>query len=316
MPFHAGDAVLAERLMDWCFQLNDKQKNPATILLCGSQDCHAELKTKVKIAAEVAFESVIELDVALIPQPNNVTGKGQLIGRSLMRIATYVGRNSRWPYLLIEPDCVPLSKGWLEKISAAYDDQHRRYLGNYMRMTTTDGDKRFMGRVAVYPLSALNDINTKYDTVPACTKTRLIQHMTFTGIEDTEKIWPEAVLIHGDKTGALIEHLRGGAGEFVESLAGAIVDDTEDAHTTHGTDAGVTSPIQVVAESMEKLGRTPPASLSTSPVSPAQAAAAAVAEEDGPKAKAEEVVPQIVGPPPVRRQTIVKAPQTQRTNGR
>jgi len=42
--------------------------------------------------------------------------------------------------------------------------------------------------------------------VPRSTKTRLIQHLVYDG--DFSKVRPDAVLLHGDKTGKLIEHLR------------------------------------------------------------------------------------------------------------
>src|SRR5690242_7299723 len=57
LPISQGDAALAEKLLDWCYELNDNEPVKAHCLIYCAHDVHGEMQTKAKIAAEVAFES-------------------------------------------------------------------------------------------------------------------------------------------------------------------------------------------------------------------------------------------------------------------
>lgn len=214
IPIHAGDAALAEQLIDFIFHQNHRVKR-GHVLLVYAPDVHEEMRLKLKISAEVAFESVNELATKFTASQQ----KSANVNNMFVQAARYMNRSFRWPWLWMEPDCVPMIDSWLDDISEAYENQPRSYMGNYM-LLGGQVPQRFMGRVGVYPNDAVMVLSAHCgtdapfervagaDIIPMCTKTRLIQHLPFIGEDDRSKIWKETVLLHGDKTGHLIAQMR------------------------------------------------------------------------------------------------------------
>src|ERR1035437_8682977 len=120
IPFCKGDGAMAEKLCDWIFFLNNKESRGYCLLVMSS-DVHAEMATKVQLAAEVAFESV-----SMIQQTTGSATKSEGTNRSFLHAATFVNANFKWPFLFLEPDCVPLQSHWLESLSEAYRSQPKR----------------------------------------------------------------------------------------------------------------------------------------------------------------------------------------------
>ena len=222
LPYCASDAPQAERLCDWCFELNGRRAS-GNILLVAASDVHEEMRVKVKLAAEVAFETV---DV-LVAQPIADAMKTVKINRTFQQGAEAVAKHFQWPFLWLEPDCVPLKYGWLGDIGKAYEHQPKRYLAPHLKLDSAS-ETVFMGRVGVYPNSVAgeigqftaNTINFERaggETLLArSTKTRLIQMTTY---ESVSKIREDALLLHSDKTGDLISFLSkdlNGVPEVVE----------------------------------------------------------------------------------------------------
>lgn len=215
LMFSAGDAPRAETLLDWIYQLNNKTQHDNPLLLVAASNVHAEMQVKVRIAAELAFKHV-ELAVA-----NNTDAEKVMSFNRLFRAtAQTVKDRYSLPWLLLEPDCVPLKADWIEHLELAYHSQPKRFFGPHLKFQVRDEEKMCVGKVAVYPNDAANDLNGFCDTivpfnqlageliVPRSTKTRLIQQLDIAGEEDSNKVRPDAVLFHSDKTGAIIRRLQ------------------------------------------------------------------------------------------------------------
>lgn len=218
IPFCKGDGAMAEKLVDFIFFLNGRQSR-GHCLLVPSGDVHAELVTKVQLAAEVAFESV-----TMCPNSNPAPAPTKFEGtnRAFLSAATFINANFKWPFLFLEPDCVPLQSHWLESLAESYRAQPKRYMGPIMKYVTPDKtEKLFLARVAVYPTDAVNDLKQYCGTpqefslmagdnlVKMASKSQLFQQMQYKDAADKTKLRPDTVLLHGDKKGQLMTMLRG-----------------------------------------------------------------------------------------------------------
>lgn len=184
IPFDASQAESAERLCDFIYYLSGKSPS-GSCLLIAAHDTHPEMRIKVRLAAEVAFENVNLQAVNGVPFED---------------AAKIIAVNYKSPWLWLEPDCVPLKQGWMDDISKAYDNQPKKFMGAYCK----NGDNSmFMARQAVYP-AQIDSARTGDPTIYS-TKCRLIQIGKYEGVE---KLRPDAVIFCSDKTGALISDLK------------------------------------------------------------------------------------------------------------
>lgn len=211
IPYSANDAVLAERLLDFIFFLNGRQ--PLGHVLLASYDVHEEMKMKVGIAAEVAFESVTKIEVPRLQGQQQRT-KTEYANQLFRQVSQWMAQRTRWPWLWLEPDCVPLKKDWISVLADAYEGQPMRHLGSHMK----SGDKLFMARVGIYHPGVFSEVdkvcegstpcNVNANLMEKCGKTKLIQQMVIGGEDDISKIRPDAVLLHCDKIGVVMEKKR------------------------------------------------------------------------------------------------------------
>lgn len=223
IPACSDDAPVAERLLDWVYQLGGKQAS-GHVLLVFAHDIHAEMKLKVKISAELAFEFVTEFQATKKWLPNNLPDRGEpktkteLINNLWEQTANHIAHHYRWPWLWLEPDCVPLTPDWRSKLADAYANQPKKFMGSHMKRKVGDADHLFMARTAIYHAGAFNELNkfsggappfewaSEAYAIPRSTKSRLFQQLAYEG--DPSAVRADAVLLHSDKTGKLIEHLR------------------------------------------------------------------------------------------------------------
>lgn len=222
IPFNPDNAALAERLCDWMFTLNNQKKLPH-VLLVPTPLVHAELVEKVNIAAQVAFAGV---DVVIAGRSKESDDETPEIDLMLAKAAEHVFRAYRWPWVWMEPECVPLHADWYSDLCAAYHAQPKRYMGEYMKT----GEIKFLAKCSVYPDNALSEfsklgreaepnaptfpktapieVKLAEQVVPRSSRSRLIQQLKVTDISDFEKVRPDAAVLCGDPTGSLIETLR------------------------------------------------------------------------------------------------------------
>lgn len=212
LPFSANDGVLAEHLCDFIHLVNKRQQEGHCLLVCAG-DVHDEMRTKVELAAKVAFAGVELIQAPKIVDPN----KNVHINRMFKTAAEHVISTYRTPFLWLEPDCVPMKHGWLETIVDSHYEQAKRYSGPWQKVNTADG-VIFLSRVAVYPPDTMRELSAPLATqmafniaagpvvVPKSTKTNVIQQVAIQ--DESAKVLPSTVLAHSDKQGILMAGMR------------------------------------------------------------------------------------------------------------
>lgn len=210
IPFHAGNAPVAERLCDWIFELAGREQRGHVLLVCDAA-CHAEMRTKILVAAEVAFQTA----TLAVLTPTEALSPTGLSNKLFQFAAAQVAAHYRCAWLWLEPESVPLHPDWQEDLAQLYASQPKRYLGNHLKL----GDGLALHRIAVYSVGALNDYTRFCDgqqpfwmaaikMVASSTRTKLIQPGTFDPEKGLEQVRPESLIFHADPSGALIEMLR------------------------------------------------------------------------------------------------------------
>lgn len=217
IPFTAETAPLAERLCDWIYYLSGRVTKGHALLVAAA-DVHKEMCAKTSIAAEVAFETS-----ELIVAPEAGTPSPTAVSNQVFKFAgDYIVRHFRCPWLWMEPQCVPLKPDWREQLIAAYSAQPKRYMGSHLRLSAATAglpEKLCLARCSVYPADAINDMSPFCDApapfqivaaqyiLSRSTKSRMIQEFSYIGEQSV--IRPDACVLNGDKSGDLIEQLRG-----------------------------------------------------------------------------------------------------------
>jgi len=205
IPTHKGDAARAEQLIDTIYNLEGRVAKGHCLLVC-APDVHSEMVAKLRLSASLAFETVEVFDqVQVITMTKHEQTMEMLLGT-----ARHIAENYTWPFLWLEPDCLPLVPGWLDKLAAAYENQPRRYLG--LRLMSSGGIT-YLSRTSIYPPDALKDLEyasamgTPFDqvVVKKSINCRLFQFLSVQEEADREKIRPDALLLHHDKRGLLLD---------------------------------------------------------------------------------------------------------------
>lgn len=218
IPFHTDNAAQAERLLDFIYQLNQRQTHSTHVLLAYHADVHKELRDKVGISAELAFAGVHWLEVRKLIDER--VPKFAHISNAFHQVAAHIPQLFTWPWLWLEPDCTPLSKEWLNELSEGYSQQPKRYFGLHLKRMAPDQQTVqgwLMSRTAIYPYDANRDMGSPDATqnlvehrfagtfFPRSTGTRLIQQLTVKHQEDLSRLRNDAELMHGDKVGIVME---------------------------------------------------------------------------------------------------------------
>ena len=213
LGFCADNAVQAEKLLDYLHHSYSGIHN--AILLAASADVHGELRERIKISAGLAFKRVYEME--LNPMADPQSAKFIQINNAFRQTSEYIYKNFVWPFLWLEPDCVPVYGGALIDLAKQYDEQPKGYFGTQMKILNEAKEERFfMARVGFYPNNAHAQIFTPEiqrgpfeiaagDSIhPRMTATKAIQQTSILTETDLSKVRPDALLVHGDKHGHYI----------------------------------------------------------------------------------------------------------------
>lgn len=215
LPVSSNDAPLLERVLTHIFKMNGK-KQVGHCLLVFNADIHPEMVTRLRIAAELAFVTVRET-IAPKLADHQASNKFLQLNNMFRHAAKTAQKECRWPWLWLEPDCVPVKPDWIEQLANAYDSQPAKYLGFIGK--AADGGK-FMARCGIYFLAASFELDshcqaeipfaiaTSSEVIPRGGHTNLIQYTTIERVEDLAKIEPQAVVVHGDKAGIFAENWK------------------------------------------------------------------------------------------------------------
>lgn len=144
LPFCKADAKRAQSLLEWIGELGGCPEND---LLIVSQSLTIEVSAPLP-----AFKSY-----KVIAPPFALKDESHPIGPNWMFETTikHLSRtNATTPFLWLEPDCVPMRKGWLQEIEAEYDEALKRKHSILTNIVTL-GDPKYPAAIpngiAVYP---------------------------------------------------------------------------------------------------------------------------------------------------------------------
>lgn len=151
-------------------------------------------------------------------------------------VASWFQAHKIGPFLWLEPDAIPLRKGWLDQIEQAYFAAGKPFMGSLMEAKEPNMPAQYLPGIAIYPVDCWKRVNPAWDesrafdvvtasaTVPFASNTPLIQHFwgekdlppTFVADKTAEsprnaftldKINPEAVVFHRSKDLSLLKLL-------------------------------------------------------------------------------------------------------------
>lgn len=223
------DRQQALNLLRWITELGGVQRHE---LLLAYNMTVANAGTQVELLAEArkTFSNVIDLppyDEDERGWPFSANHAWQMVARQIENPHPKALPSSQ-PWLWLEPDAVPLSPDWLDKIEAEYKRAGKPFMG----MEVKESGSPHLSGVSVYPPSISGattrlhtldsqafDIYFAPDFLPFAHFTNLIQHVywatrnpereaQFRTPEDFAQLHPEAVLFHRCKSGELVDYLR------------------------------------------------------------------------------------------------------------
>jgi hypothetical protein len=232
LPYCRKDEVLARNLIEWINELGPIM-NGACLL---AADALVPRGTMLELN-ELAKKSFIFVNTIAIavPEDRQVWPFGP--NKMFLEASKEVWERCKTPWLWLEPDAVPMKRGWLEALEVEYAASPRRFMGTFIHNSQPGLPAIHVPGTAIYPHDAHNWLNDfasgqqAFDmamadyVVPRCTDTKLIhQHwgevdMPPTFIADGEPkqnfnavtldfVHPDAVLFHRCKDDSLIRLLR------------------------------------------------------------------------------------------------------------
>jgi hypothetical protein len=226
LPFHVGDAHLANDLLVWCRDLGGCPNHDAILI--------ADVAVQWSVAHDLLrlAQSIFrQATILTTPQPET----GWPVAANIMWLfaARHIEQKVKDRWLWLEPDCVPLKSGWLDTLSTV--PCHKPFMGPVIQAQLNGRDFTYMNGVSIYPPNAAslieplltdpeiawdvaatqvmlaNGINTPLifcwwglpDLPPSFARQSTAPH-----IKTLDWLPKEAVLFHRCKDGSLITLLR------------------------------------------------------------------------------------------------------------
>lgn len=209
IPFFSGDESLALANAEWIRELQSVEKHQC--LLVHDSTVTPALAERIEKTLAEAFRNVARMPLLRERAP----GRGwQAENWYVQRALKQIQEVGAGPFLWQHPDAIPLRKGWLDALEAAYLllPRGKQFLGVYR-----DGSPPHMGPIGIWPMLAdhvaplimFSDrtpfyVNAGPKVVPMMAETPLIAEGEHATAEN-------AVIQHGVascKDGSLIEYLR------------------------------------------------------------------------------------------------------------
>lgn len=154
-PSHQGDVAQLNQLLRWIGQLDGQLNHDA--LLCFDAGTSFDAAMEAQQRAEKVFR-----DVRMFSTEQSVKGWPHAPNVMFRAIAKYVQEHWPQPFLLCEPDVVPLKPGWLDELEAEHKRREwttaMQFMGCITPCTQPMMPERIMSGVAVYPSDTANRI--------------------------------------------------------------------------------------------------------------------------------------------------------------
>jgi len=226
IAFCHKDFHQAQELLRWIVELDPKMPQHKALLVASSQVPQEEIDEATRIAKQTFGR------VTAIKQTRVEEGGWPRACNKLFRVAAiYVKENYDEAFYWCEPDCVPLSPGWLTALETEYYWAKKPFMGViYPWMSATKKENHLTG-CAIYPpdIAKYNHYILVAEQLPwDCTRphmtlrhthpTHLMHHergnrvtnetWTFPSQADVRRIDKRAVIFHACKDDTLITRLR------------------------------------------------------------------------------------------------------------
>jgi hypothetical protein len=207
------DAAASEKLLDYLRALSGKSGH---LVLAMMSDVHDEMKSRIRISAELAFDSVHE--VAINPLADRNASKATQFNSIFRQTALHISKSFHWPFMWIDSGCTPTRPDWKSELARLYEDQPRTYLGTRMRLKSkveSSPDLFFMAYVGIYPSNASQSMLIPVDSptplniasaaqvMDRMTATKAIQQAMIATEGDLLSVRDDAVVVTGDRQGLL-----------------------------------------------------------------------------------------------------------------
>lgn len=70
-------------------------------------------------------------------------------------LCLYIAMDLRMPFLFLEPDCVPLTEGWLETLDAEYQKCGKPFFGAVLPTNLPNCHSQYLNGTAIYPANSM-----------------------------------------------------------------------------------------------------------------------------------------------------------------
>lgn len=148
LPTHAGDSKQARDLLLWNAKLGES-KNHCALICCDAGTPFDEV-IALRELAETMFREVRVTT-------NHVSVKGWPDGcYSLFTAAVkYIFTSWPQPFLILEPDAIPLRPGWLDALTEEYERCGKLFMGHIYGCEQPGLPSQLMSGIAIYPANAI-----------------------------------------------------------------------------------------------------------------------------------------------------------------
>lgn len=215
-PISLNDQDLALKNVQWWNELGG----------CRGHDCLFVADSRCQQASAVMEELKKCFDnVYNFPARAEINGWPEGANYMFRTVTAWMGNTPKWKYFMwMEPDAIPLKRGWLNGIEAEYKLCGKPFMGDRVQV---ENIPLHMSGVGVYPnpLHAYAgeayraqdiawDMAGREQIIPQAHFTKLIEHAwkhpSFKDESElSTQIRPEAILFHASKDGSLITLLQG-----------------------------------------------------------------------------------------------------------
>lgn len=234
IPYHAGDLEITTKLLQWIAELGSCK--PHSLLLCAdSLVPQGEMRELMDIARP-HFVRVTTMIVTVPPStPEQKVWPPNIV---FLNVARQVHETSKFPFLFLEPDAIPMYSGWLDDIAEEYAESPMRFMGSLIKQNGQEGlPPEYLNGVAVYPNDAITvfdkiasikdgtqafDIGSASIAVPRSANTPLIQH--FWGTKEMPPVFVESKSPDSPKNHVTLEFIRPAVAIFHRSKDGKLID--------------------------------------------------------------------------------------------
>jgi hypothetical protein len=158
IPYCNKDLKLAMELIEWIFELDGKRNG--TVILVADIKVPAPARSHMARLAAQAFEKVDAITTPFsLPNERWPIGPNWIFETTLRHIYS----NYQQPFYFCEPDCIPLKKGWLEKLQSEYNLNGKPFMG---AVVSSSGQPNLpsdhLTGCAVYPWNAHEYLESTY----------------------------------------------------------------------------------------------------------------------------------------------------------